>query len=130
MAGGIGTYFQLNPKCLIFIFMLMLAYYALPVNDLDIYNYYIPIITAISVLLYMFLYSCQNTGALTVIGVIILLIVILQFLYWNLPRKLWSVYYAIFFFGYVSLAYFDYVMDCSIPLKAGTISFTHLFKIK
>jgi hypothetical protein len=130
MAGGIGLPFQLNPKCVIFSGLLMLAYYALPMQDTNVYDFYIPIITTIAILLYYYLYACQNNSTLILILIITLVTMLFQYLYWYLPRNLWSIYYAIFFIGYIALAYFDYVMQCSIPLQAGMVSMTHLFKLK
>jgi hypothetical protein len=128
MAGGIGTPFQLNPKCVIFALLIMLGYYALPEQNIDIYNYHIPIISTIVILIYTYLYSCKNSNMLVLLLLILILVLSLQYLYWHTKRGLWVVYYSIFFIGYVALAYFDYIMQCEIPLQSGAISFTHLFK--
>jgi hypothetical protein len=130
MAGGLfGLPFFVNPKCIIFSLLLMIAYWKLPIKNHNVYKYYIPIVTTLAILLYYVLYVCKNQSTITLLTIIAVATLLLQYIYWNLERDLYAAYYFIFFFGYVSLAYFDYLMECSIPLGVGWLSFTHLFKL-
>lgn len=135
MAGGIGDKsFQLNPKCVVFTFILMAMYAFLPegCNRIAIL---IATITPTIIYSYYKLYKCKTKekggkGAdpITLLATMLITSLTMTMLYYYLPRGYISMYILIFIFGYVGMAYFDYIFDCSIPLEVGVYSFTHLFK--
>ena len=135
MAGGIGDKpFQLNPKCVVFTFILMAMYSFLPEGCNQVAAL-IAMITPVIIYSYYKLYRCKSKeeggkGASTIALLATMLItsLILVALYYYLPRGYVSMYVLIFIFGYTAMAYFDYIFDCSIPLEVGVYSFTHLFK--
>ena len=135
MAGGIGDKpFQLNPKCVVFTFILMVLYTFLP-DKYDKVAVAVGLITPTIIYSYYKLYRCKSkeeggngASSLTLLATMLMTSFAMVSLYYYLPRGYISMYVLIFIFGYTGMALFDYIFDCSIPLEVGMYSFTHLFK--
>lgn len=128
MAGGLfkDSPFRFNIKCVIFSALLMIAFALAPIKSYWVLAS-IPILTALGTFGYHSLYKCKKEMKWGwMIGAILLMMA-----YWFSPertRKEWVMYFFIFVYGYVAMAYYDYVYECEEPLEEGLISLSSVFK--
>ncbi len=128
MAGGLFKQapFRFNIKCVIFSAILMIAFALAPVKTTWVL-YAIPVATFLIMSAYHRLYKCEGSSFLLVI----LMSLVLMAAYWFSPERTRTellMYFFIFVYGYVGLAFYDFMYECSEPLQEGLISLTAIFK--
>lgn len=133
MAGGLfgmgdeSALFTFNVKCIVFALILMIAFAVAPYRSYWVLSL-IPALTAVLVFAYHELYACRTPirwawlmgAALATMAA-----------YWFLPERTRTepvMYFFIFVYGYVAMAFYDYVFRCSVPLETGLASISGVFK--
>ena len=128
MAGGLfkDVPFRFNIKCIVFSVILMIVFALAPVRTTCVL-YAIPVATAVTVFAYHKLYKCKSQPW---VGMVFTSLTLMT-AYWFSPERTRMeliMYFFIFVYGYVGLAFYDYIFDCTAPLKEGVISLTAIFK--
>ena len=133
MAGGLfglGTddaLFAFNAKCVAFSLMLMIAFALAPYR-----SYWalalIPPATAALMFAYHELYACKRPMGF---AAVVLVSLALMAAYWFSPERTRTepiMYFFVFVYGYVGMAFYDHAFRCSIPLATGFASLSAVFK--